>query len=64
MGLLKYSSCDNKQDFVMCIGAFEASQKLPATGGRFVYYDISEGNWLACTDNIATIGRWDLSRCF
>lgn len=58
MGLMKYTSCDNKPDLVMCEGAFYASQKLPATGGRFVYYDISDGYWKACTDNITTFGGW------
>lgn len=58
MGVLKFSSCDNKLDFVMCVGAFEASEKLPAGGGRFVYYDISEGNWKACADNGQAIGGW------
>lgn len=58
MALLKYSSCDNKKDFVMGKGAFYASQKLPPTGGRFAYYDISDGYWKSCTDNQQAIGAW------
>ena len=60
-GYVKLGSCDNKQDEVLCVGGFEASQKLPALSGRFVYYDISSGasnhaGWLACADNSVTIG--------
>jgi hypothetical protein len=62
MSELKYTSCDEKKDFVMCLGEFSASQKLPARGGRFVYWDISDGattgGWNACTDAITTFGGW------
>jgi hypothetical protein len=56
--VMKYSSCDNRVDFIKCVGAFVASQKLPKLGGRFVYYDISETGWKSCTDGIQTIGGW------
>ena len=58
MGLLKYTSCDNKPDWVMGEAEMYASQKLPAGGGRFVYYDISDAYWKSCTDNQQAAGGW------
>lgn len=58
MSKLKYTSNDEKRDRVMCLGAFYASQKLPAKSGRFVYYDISDAYWKACADNSVTLGGW------
>lgn len=56
--LQKYTFCDGKKSFVMCKGALDASQKLPAIGGRFVYWDISDAIWKACADNAVAIGGW------
>lgn len=59
MSLLKYGACDNKMDWLLTgAGAFWASQKLPAAGGRFVYWDISDAYWKSCTDNQQAAGGW------
>ena len=55
---LKYTFCDNKKDELLGNGAFAASQKLPAAGGRFVYYDISETAWHAVANDPAAIGGY------
>ena len=59
---LKYTFCDAQtHDFVMTPpagGAFDASQKLPAAGGRFVKYSASGVIWQAVANDPANVTGW------